>query len=173
MTVDLDGWHGMQGHNWGREHAFAYTWGQCLFGGVGGDPVCMVEGFSGRIRLAGRATPWISALVVRRGDEVYSFNRIIDLWAQKADVGDLSWTLRMKGPAGEAMLAMEAREPEVVCLGYTDPNGDMAYCLNSKLATTVLRVRPADREGFECRAEHHGALELLRRTADERFGVAA
>src|SRR5206468_10253374 len=37
-TVELRGWSGMQGHNWGSAQAHAYAWGHVLFGGGGGEP---------------------------------------------------------------------------------------------------------------------------------------
>ncbi len=37
----------MQGHNWGREHAFEYAWGQCLFPATELAPESMLEGFYG------------------------------------------------------------------------------------------------------------------------------
>ncbi len=153
----VEGWRGMQGHNWGREHAPAYAWGQCVF-----DDGSMVEGFSGKIRLGGRLSPWISALVVRRGERDYRWNAIVDLWRQEATVGATSWTLSMRGRDGEARLRMDAAGRAAACLGYGNPDGSVAYCINSKLADTLLEVRPRDGEPFHCTSSHGGALEFLR-----------
>jgi hypothetical protein len=168
--LDLDGWTGMQGHNWGKEHARSYAWGQCVFVDDEGSPFCMVEGFSGRIRLAGRTTPLISAMVVRRGGREYRFVRLVDLWNQKPHLDRFTrWRLLMRGPDGEAELCMEADPAEMICLGYGNPDGHLSYCLNSKLARTTLRVNPSDGDAFTCRSEHGGALEFLRRDPDPRF----
>ncbi len=171
--VELDGWHGMQGHNWGRSHAPSYAWGHCVFEGADGEPLVVAEGFTGRIRLAGRTTPAFSGLVVRRGDREWRFDRLVDLWRQQAKLGDLEWNLHVRGAAGDATLTMRAEPSQVVCLGYFDPDGGLAYCLNSKLARAVLRLNPADGDGFECVSAHGGALEILTRTPDSRFPVAA
>ena len=172
-TIELDGWLGMQGHNWGREHAFAYAWGHVTFADAAGQPVCVAEGFSGRIKLAGRTTPHLSALVVRRGDRELRFDRLVDLWAQDAHVGDMAWRLRLRGRDGEASIEMRARPGEVVCLGYENPDKSMAYCLNSKLSSCELRVNPTGEDGFVCRTENLAALEILTRVADRRYPVAA
>ena len=29
VTVEVDGWRGMQGHNWGTRHTELYAWGHC------------------------------------------------------------------------------------------------------------------------------------------------
>ena len=167
--IDLAGWRGMQGHNWGQEHAFEYAWGQCLFPGGDGRVEAMVEGFTGRIRLAGRPTPRMSALVVRHGAQTYRFDRVFDFWRQKVAIDDFRWTVGLSGDDGTARLEMDAGGRLMVCLGYRNPDGRMSYCFNSKLARTTLRVEPRGAAAFECRSEHGGALEFLRNTPDTRF----
>ncbi len=168
-TWELDGWYGMQGHNWGAEHAWEYAWGQCLFDDAGGTPHALVEGFSGRIRLAGLVTPRLSAMVVRRGGKTYRFDHIFDFWRQDATISDMSWNLRLRGSGGEAALSMVADPRQMVCLGYENPDGRLSYCMNSKLARVHLRVNPIDADGFECTSAHGGALEFLRNQPDARF----
>jgi len=169
-SVEVRGWTGMQGHNWGREHAFEYAWGQCVFP-AGDGPEAMVEGFSGRIRVAGRTTPRISALVLRRAGREYRFDRILDLWRQEASVGRGRWTLRMRGEAGEARLRIDGTDRPVACLGYRNPDGRMSYCFNTKLADVLLEVRPPDGQEFRCHSAYGGALEFLRHEADPDLPV--
>jgi hypothetical protein len=164
-AVELSDWHGMQGHNWGKEHAFEYAWGQCLFPA---DDV-MVEGFTGRVKVAGRTTPRLSALVVRRGARTFRFDTLFDVWRQQALVGADTWALTLRSGDGEATLAMDASGRPMVCLGYGNPDGQQAYCFNSKLAKVTLTVRPADDASFTCVSDHGGALEFLRREPDPRF----
>jgi len=166
---ELEGWPAMRGHNWGPAHAEHYAWGHALFLDTDGSVHTLVEGISARIRIAGRLTPWLSALVIRRGDREYRFDRLVDLWRQRPDVGDLSWTLSMRGPAGRARLSMRALPEEVACLGYDNPDGLRRYCLNSKLAEVELRVDPRDGDGFSCHSPHGGALEFLRQQPDPRW----
>ena len=168
-TVELAGWTGMQGHNWGREHAFEYAWGQCVFPSSGGQPEAMVEGFTGRVMIAGRLTPRVSALVVRRGVELYRFDRLFELWRQDATLDADRWTVRVAGADGEARLEMDASGRPMACLGYPNPDGKLSYCLNSKLARVKLQVQPARGGAFECTSAHGGALEFLRSTPDPRF----
>ena len=167
-ALELDGWHGMQGHNWGKEHAHTYAWGQCLFADDEG-VFAMVEAFSGKLEMAGRLTPWISGMVVRRGDRVYRWDRLVDLWNQDAEVGRSRWRLRLRGPDGEAELRMGTRPEEMVVLGYGNPDGVLSYCHNSKLADVELVVNPRDDDGFTLRSRHGGALELLSRELHPAF----
>jgi hypothetical protein len=167
--IAVKDWPGMQGHNWGREHAFEYAWGQCLFPRSGSEPEAMLEGFSARVRVAGRLTPRVSALVVRRGERAFRFDRLFDLWRQRASIARDRWTLRMTGHDGEARLDMDASGRPIACLGYRNPDGQLSYCFNSKLAHVRLQVQPTAGAAFECTSEHGGALELLRRERDPRF----
>ncbi len=174
-TVAVDGWSGMEGHNWGKEHAFEYVWGQCVFpesvdpGGAG--PAVVVEAFSARVRVGGMLTPRLSALVVRRGDEEHRFDSLVDVWRQEATVNDVRWTLRMRGPAGEVRLRVDGTGRPMVCLGYRNPDGRLAYCRNSKLADTLVEVRPARSTPFHASSAHGGALELLGADADPALPV--
>lgn len=172
-TDHVEDWLGMQGHNWGSEHAFKYAWGQCIFTGADDEPVALVEGTSARLRIARMVTPHLSAMVVRRHDRVYSFGQVVDLWNQRVQRRDLAWVLSMSSPDGEVMLAMESKPEMVACLGYRNPSGVLSHCLNSKLARVVLRVNPANDEPFECSSENGGALEFLSCDADSRFPVQA
>lgn len=164
-TVDFENWPGMEGHNWGKEHTFEYAWGQCLFPAED----AMVEGFTGRVRIGGRTTPRLSALVVRRAGRTYRFDRIFDTWRQEATVELDRWALKLRSGDGEAILSMDASKKPMVCLGYGNPNGEPSYCFNSKLAEVELTVRPSDGASFTLHSAHGGALEFLRREKDPRF----
>lgn len=167
--IEVKGWPGMQGHNWGREHAFEYAWGQCLFPATAREPETMLEAFTARVRVAGRLTPRVSCLVVRHGEQTLRFDRLFDLWRQEADLEPDRWALRMTGRDGEARLEMDAAGRPIACLGYRNPDGHLRYCFNSKLARVRLRVQPRHGAAFACESEHGGALEFLRHEPDPRF----
>ena len=158
---EVENWLGMQGHNWGPAHSPEYAWGQCIFTDSEGEPFCVVEGASGRIKVGPLTSPILGLMTIRRGDRTYRFDRLVDLWNQNANIQFPDWTLRMQGADGEAFLSMRASPTNMVCLGYENPNGQLSHCLNSKLATVSLRVNPINEDAFECRSNHGGALEFL------------
>jgi hypothetical protein len=158
---DLDGWVGMQGHNWGSAHSPEYAWGQCVFLDDRGDPRAVVEAASGRIELGRRRSPLFSMLVVRYDGREHRFDRIVDLWRQKPVLDFPSWTLAMRGRAGEATLAMTGDPAAMVCLGYDNPARPTSHCLNSKTADVRLAVRPKVGSPFTLSSGHGGALEFL------------
>lgn len=164
----VDGWWGSQGHNWGAAHAVEYAWAQCVFLDPNNEPFCFMEGATGRIEIAGKALPRVSLLTIRRHDREYRFDRIVDLWNQEADIEFPKWTLRMKGPDGEALVHVEAQPERMVCLGYYNPDGELSYCLNSKTSSALLRVNPNRGDGFECYSPNGAALEFLSPDPDSR-----
>ncbi|MBU0552504.1 hypothetical protein KKF91_19285 [Myxococcota bacterium] len=170
VTWRVEDWLGMQGHNWSFAPPTRYAWGQCIFADEQGAPFAVAEALSGRIKIAGLTTPDLSLLTLRRGGREYRFDRMVDLWNQRADVRFPDWTLRMKGLQGEALLSMRARPDWMVCLGYKYPSSSkLSYCLNSKLASVSLRVNPVNEDPFELNSLHGGALEFLQPMQEARI----
>lgn len=154
--IDVAGWRGMQGHNWGKEHAAQYAWGQCLFDGA------MVEAFTARVRIAGQLTPPISAAVVRAGGRQWRFDALIDLPRQQADVQERRWTLAMRNGQASMRLELDGTSAPFACLGYRNPGGQLRYCWNTKLARCALTVQPRGEQEQTWASDRGGALELLR-----------
>ncbi|HEX8075734.1 MAG TPA: hypothetical protein VF545_12225, partial [Thermoleophilaceae bacterium] len=58
--VELDGWRGMVGHNWGAQHAERWIWMHGLaFDGAAADGT-WIDAAIGRIKVGGWTTPWIA-----------------------------------------------------------------------------------------------------------------
>ena len=57
--IELDGWRGMVGHNWGSEHAERWIWIHGI--GFAEAPGAWLDMALGRVRIAGRMTPWIAS----------------------------------------------------------------------------------------------------------------
>ena len=169
--VSVDGWTAAQGHNWGPEHHFDYAWSQCLFPAEGGEPAGFVEGGSSRLRIAGRTTPLLSVLVVRRGARDDRVGARADLHRQEPPVARDRYTHRMRSREASARLRVDASGRPPAWLGYLNPDGAMAYCSNTKLASVLLEVFPRDEPPFTYRSAHGGALELLRREVEPGIEV--
>jgi hypothetical protein len=57
-SLELVGWPGMIGHNWGAEHAERWVWIQAS--GLNGNEADYVDIAAGRIKVGGWTTPWVA-----------------------------------------------------------------------------------------------------------------
>jgi hypothetical protein len=167
-VLELDGWRGMVGHNWGAEHAERWVW----LHGVGFAP--REEGESawldvalGRIRVAGGLTPWVANGALGIAGERY---RIGGLGARGLRVKESTegCELSMPGPKG---LRIEAKVevPSESSAGwrYADPGGGEHEVANCSVARVELEVRlPGERSGRGLTSAHGGAYELGMRAGE-------
>ncbi len=143
---EVERWIGLRGHNWGTEHAWTYAYGNCSAWDDGSART--FDGFSAKIRLGGRPTPWLSGLV-GWGPEVRR-NRLRHALARCEVMLD-RWSLR----SGPVRLEMTADPATYVGLRYAHPDGRESYCYNTKFASVSYEV---DGQRYTSR---QGELEVL------------
>jgi hypothetical protein len=158
-TLAVDGWRGMVGHNWGAEHAERWIW---LHGvGFAQDESAWLDVALGRIKVAGRLTPWVANGALGIAGERY---RIGGLGARGLRVAENTegCKLSMPGPKGLRIDA-QAQVPAQSSAGwrYADPDGGEHEVANCSVARVRLEVRgPGGREARELTSAHGGAYEL-------------
>ena len=131
-TFTVDGWEGIRGHNWGREHAWTYAYGNCQ---LWDDSVRRhIDGFSARIKLGlGLKSPWLTTLVSTAPDR--ALNRP-GSWFGGVTVSPTHWSVRRRG----ATLEMATDPERMVGLRYAHPDGTESYCYNTKFARVQWAV---------------------------------
>jgi hypothetical protein len=167
--VEVQGWRGMVGHNWGREHAERWIW---LHGTAFADaPGTWLDVALGRVRVAGRSTPWVA-------------NGALALDGERLRLGGLH-TVRVRAAPTEAEITIGApggvrlharvRSPQAVGWVYADPAGGAHQVANCSIAALTLRVERRGHPPLELATDHGGAYELgvreaLAGVAVEPFG---
>jgi len=155
--LELDGWPGMIGHNWGSHHAERWIW----LHGIGFDeaPDAWLDLALGRVRLGSATTPWIAGGALQ-----------VD--GRRRRLGGLRSRPEASACAGAATVALgdvriEVRAPleQTVAWVYADPPGGEHHCANCSIAALELRVG-----GLTLRTAHGGAYELG--TRERHDGVA-
>lgn len=137
----VEDWVGLRGHNWGTEHAWTYAYGNCNAWDDGVERT--FDGFSARIQLLGRLTPWLSAVV---GWAPQVERHRIRHWRAKAEVTVDRWSLQ----SGPVRLEMTADPATYAGLRYTHPDGRESYCYNTKFAAVSYEIeqrRHTSRQG--------------------------
>jgi Tocopherol cyclase len=166
QKLDIKSWRGMQGHNWGRGHADLYAWGQCNRWDQ--DVDTMVEAVSARVRVGPVLTPLITMVCVRHEGKEYRLSRPRHLMRNRGEVHPRRWFFGAKERAIAVEGDFSAQTDDFVGLYYPNPDGQMTYCLNTKIAHGRVRIELPGREPLDL-TTHGAALELG--TKDASHGV--
>jgi hypothetical protein len=162
----VEGWRGMQGHNWGRGHAESYGWGHCNC--WEGEPELVFEGVTASVKVGPLETPPLTLLVVWHRGVRYELNDPRSLLGARGKVTPRSWRFSAESRLARIEGELAAEQRDVVGLYYENPNGEMTYCLNSKIARGRLRLEVKGRPPLEARTRM-AALEVG--TKDPAHGV--
>ncbi|MEW6443816.1 MAG: tocopherol cyclase family protein [bacterium] len=166
--IDVTGWKGSQNHNWGEKHTDQYAWAQC--NSFEGHPGSYMEMMSARLRLGPVWTPYISFLALHHEGQDYLFNRPACLLRAKASFpARLEWHLSTRDGAFEARCKVAARKETFAGLRYRNPPGGEHACLNSKIASSEIRLLRKGREIVRLVSPFATAFEIL--TDDPAYGV--
>jgi hypothetical protein len=169
--IELAGWRGMLGHNWGAEHAERWIWLHAV--GFEGSPEAWLDVALGRLKIAGRLTPWVA-------------NGALSIGGRRARIGGLGARgLRVQeGPEGctlhlpgEHGLTIEARAsvPTGTAAGwhYGDPDGGSGHdVVNCSIAALELSVSSRGKPAHSLRSAHGAVYELGMRERDHGVAIA-
>lgn len=136
-SIDLAGWTGMLGHNWGSEHAARWIWLRAA--GLGEDGSGWLDAVLARVQLGPVLTPWIGF-------------GALELEGTRHPVGGMvrRGTRVVLGPAGALVtlggrgleVAVDAQVPLASTVGweYADPGGATHEVVNSSVATVAVVI---------------------------------
>jgi len=171
-AIEVLGWSGMVGHNWGSEHAERWIW---LHGiDFEGAPGAWMDVALGRLLIAGRMTPWVANGALSLGSRRI---RIGGLFARDVEVSESAagCTLRLPGEHGMALEA-QVEVPAGSSAGwrYADPDGGEHDVINCSVAALELRLAShAGERARTLRTAHGAAYELGMREQDHSVPIAA
>jgi len=158
-TVDLAGWPGMVGHNWGEQHADSWIWLHGLgFEGRGADTWLDVA--VGRIALGPVTTPWVANGAVSidgRRHVLGGPGRRVTVVAE-----DDHCVLRLPGKHVTVVATASAPAEAFVEWDYANPDGSMHRVVNCSVADMRVRVERTGKEPVTLSAPHRAAYELGR-----------
>jgi hypothetical protein len=170
-SLNLDGWHGMVGHNWGSEHAERWIW----LHGVDFEQAegAWLDMALGRLAVAGRTAPWVANGALCLDGRRY---RLGGLLARGLRVSESArgCELSVTGEHG-VKLAGRVEVPGESAAGwrYADPDGGEHDVVNCSVAELDLTVEiPGAGAPVALRTAHGGAYELGTRERDHGVPVA-
>jgi hypothetical protein len=166
-TVDLAGWPGMVGHNWGTQHAERWIW---LHGVLFDDrPDAWLDIALGRIRIGPVLSPWIANGAVSLNGVRYRIGGT----AARAHVIDHPTTLdlRVNSHDADLRLTVHGNRTQTVVWRYADPDGQEHHVANCSIAELEAVVHPREGTDNVLRTAHGGAYELGMREVPEGLPV--
>jgi hypothetical protein len=161
--VQLDGWPGMIGHNWGAEHAERWIW---LHGSnfEDMDERTWLDVAIGRIKIGPWTTPWVANGVLSLDGTRHPLG---GLGKRGTKVDEHPDHARLTLP-GELMVTAEVSAPRERFVGwvYADPDGSEHNAVNCSIAELTLDVG-----GRRLHTAHGAAYELGMRETDHGMEI--
>jgi hypothetical protein len=173
-AIELRDWPGMVGHNWGSEHAERWIWlhGICF----AEEPRAWLDVALGRVKVAGRMTPWVANGALSLGGQRH---RIAGIGRRELRVSETAsgCVLQLSGKRG-LWIRASVEVPELAAAGwrYCDPGGGSAGAhdvINCSVASLELSVRlPGQTQPRRLSTAHGAAYELGLREHDHGVPIA-
>ncbi|MBI5103688.1 MAG: hypothetical protein HZB46_01620 [Solirubrobacterales bacterium] len=158
VTIDLDGVHGGQAHLWGSKHAARWAWAHCGdFRTHEGGPVdgqTFVDGVSVVVPRFGREVGPSTPVVGRFLGEDFRATSPATVLRSPSRFGLTSWHCEAVDGKRKAVIEVDAPRESLAGVTYHDPDGDLAYCYNSEVASMrvgILDKRARGRFGWVLR----------------------
>jgi hypothetical protein len=136
--IELDGWPGMVGHNWGAEHAERWVWIQGS--GFDGAAEGWIDIAAGRIKVGPLTTPWIANGMLSLDGERHRLGGLDRLRSTKLSESPTSCDFQLGGDGVTVRGRVGSERKNFVAWVYADPVGPEHQTLNCSISDLELTV---------------------------------
>ena len=161
--VELDGWPGTVGHNWGTEHAERWVWLHGTFGDLGGD--AWLDVAVARVRFGRLLLPWLASGALCLDGVRHQLGGFSRWRATRIAETSGGCDFELPGRALSVRGTVRVARKDVAAWVYPGPAGgchDVVNCSVATLRLAVLRrgqapftLACADGAAYELGAHHH------------------
>ena len=138
-TISVEGWRGMMGHNWGAEHAERWVWIQGS-GFEGRSPEDYFDMAVGRIKVAGRTTPWVGNAMLFLDGEPHRLGGFGKVRSTQVSEEPTGARFELAGKGVRVTGNVRAPAKDFVAWIYADPVGPEHNTLNCSISDLGLDV---------------------------------
>jgi hypothetical protein len=168
-SIELAGWPGMIGHNWGSEHAERWVWLEGT--GFADSPGTYFDAGAARVKLGSRTSPWIpSGMLMLDGEP----HRLGGLGAiRSASIEETPGVCTFVLPGKDVLVRGRVSAPEKDFVGwvYADPKGPEHNTVNCSVADLELTVERPGLPRRELTLAAGAAYELGMRETDHGIPI--
>ena len=168
-TLDLNGWRGMVGHNWGAQHAERWIW---MHGtDFEGEPDIWLDAAIGKVKLGPVTTPWIANGTIYVDGQRHRLGGPEK--ARRTKVNETPTRCDFLLPGGDVTVSgrVESEKKNFVGWVYADPDGPEHNTVNCSIADMTLTVSAEGRADRELRVRAGAAYELGMRETDHGMPI--
>jgi hypothetical protein len=163
-SIEIAGWPGMIGHNWGSEHAERWVWLEG--GGFPDSPGTWFDAGAARIRLGRRVTPWVPSGMLMLDGVRHRLGGLGAIRSAQIEESPSACSFVLPGKGIVVRGRVAAPRKDFVGWVYADPKGGTHHTVNCSVADLELTV---ERPGLPARRltlPGGGAYELGMRETD-------
>ncbi len=168
-TIELAGWPGMIGHNWGSEHAERWVWLEGT--GFEGAPDAYFDAGAARIKLGSRVTPWIPSGMLMLDGEAHRLGGIGKI--RSASIEESAGACEFILPGADIVVRGKVSAPTKDFVGwiYADPKGPEHNTINCSVSDLELTIERPGRPARELSLNAGAAYELGMRETDHGIPI--
>jgi hypothetical protein len=136
--IELGGWPGMIGHNWGSEHAERWVWLEGT--GFEDDPDAYFDAGGARIKLGRRTTPWLPSGMLSLEGEDHRLGGFGKIRAASIEAESTACEFVLPGKGVVVRGRVSAPKKDFVGWVYADPKGPEHHTVNCSVSDLELSV---------------------------------
>jgi hypothetical protein len=142
-SIELSGWPGMIGHNWGSEHAERWVWLEGT--GFDDDAGTYFDAGAARVRLGSRISPWIPSGMLTLDGTQHRLGGLGAIRSARVEESPTACDFVLPGKDIVVRGRVSAPAKDFVGWVYADPKGPEHNTVNCSVADLELRIeRPAE-----------------------------
>jgi hypothetical protein len=168
-SVDIAGWPGMIGHNWGSEHAERWIWIEGS--GFPGAPDTYFDAGAARVKLGSRTSPWVPSGMLKLDGVEHRLGGLGAIRAARIEESPTACAFLLPGKDIVVHGRVGAPAKDFVGWVYADPKGPEHHTVNCSVADLELTVERPGRPARRLTLAGGAAYELGMRETDHGIPI--
>jgi hypothetical protein len=138
-AIQVDGWRGCIGHNWGPEHTPEWVWMQTSR--FTGAPGAWFDGSLGRVKVGPVLTPWLGSAWLALDGTRHRLGTALTMHATRMAVASDGCRFTLRGSGISVEGHVQAPPPQSIAWWYSDPSDSGRHVVHCSIATLTLEVK--------------------------------